>query len=45
MPAKSWTAKYFPDARARLVVHFGFEMGDEALVIPSRSDLQFLRPN
>ena len=29
MPAKSWTAKYFPDARTRLVVHFGFEMADE----------------
>ena len=29
MPAKSWTAKYFPDARTRLMVHFGFEMADE----------------
>ena len=29
MPAKSWSAKYFPDARARLVVHVGFEMADE----------------
>ena len=29
MPAKSWTAKYFSDARTRLVVHFGFEMADE----------------
>ena len=29
MPAKSWTAIYFPVARAHLVVHFGFEMADE----------------
>ena len=29
MPAKSSTAKCFPDARARLVVHFSFEMADE----------------
>ena len=32
MLAKSWTGKYFPDARAHLVVHFAnsaFEMTDE----------------
>jgi hypothetical protein len=32
MPAKSWAGKYFPDARAHLVVHFAnsaFEMADE----------------
>ena len=29
MPAKSWTAKYFPVARAHLVVHFDFEMAHE----------------
>ena len=32
MPAKSWTGKYFPDARAHLLLHFAnsaFEMADE----------------
>ena len=32
MPAKSWTGKYFPDARAHLPIHFAnsaFEMADK----------------
>ena len=32
MPVKSWTGKYFPDARAHLLLHFAnsaFEMADE----------------
>ena len=41
MPAKSWTGKYFPDARTHIVVHFL----NSAFAILSRSDLQFLRPH
>ena len=29
MPAKSWTGKYFPDARAHLPIHSAFEMADK----------------